>query len=360
MRTREILTSATLRLCHSRVRGLVLLMLSIFSAACRDGDRPPAPPADAAAEKSVAALTTLGGPNDIGLIGDVALDPADGRVYVLDVAERTVHVYGADATPIARMGRGGQGPGELFDPVALAVDGTGRVLVLDAVRRRLEAFDREGRYSGSTPLDFHARDICISEGRLFASGLREGRLIHEVSMANGRTLRSFGDDPQQADPELSLDRMGGYLQCGPGGTLTYFPTLRGELWRLSANTGQRLGTAEIPGHVAVQVRRLANGIEMRAPRDGPPADYAAAVVPLSPREDLVQIGHPRRGGQGQEFETIRSFVVTWPDGTIRPAPVGLPRIMAVRGDTAMGVLTEPFPQVRTLPLSAALEVSRGR
>jgi len=56
---------------------------------------------------------------------------ADGRVYVLDSLGDRVVVFGRSGREVGSVGRRGRGPGELTEPVALAVSPDGEVAVYD-------------------------------------------------------------------------------------------------------------------------------------------------------------------------------------------------------------------------------------
>ncbi|MCP4572894.1 MAG: T9SS type A sorting domain-containing protein [bacterium] len=75
---------------------------------------------------------------------DVAVD-GQGLIYVLDRANTLVVKYLSDGTPLAMWGDDPGTPGNLFDPMAIAVDKErGEVYVADSGLRGLHVFDTDG------------------------------------------------------------------------------------------------------------------------------------------------------------------------------------------------------------------------
>ena len=79
----------------------------------------------------------------------LAVDTAE-RIYVLDSGSHTVYCLDGDGRLLWRAGGEGTGPGELSQPLALAVIGD-MIIVADESNRRLVQFDTEGN---------HIRDIA--------------------------------------------------------------------------------------------------------------------------------------------------------------------------------------------------------
>jgi hypothetical protein len=319
--------------------------------------RPDAPSPATRSPMLVAAWPETGrlsGPSP-GLIADAAPGPG-GEAVVLDVGASNVRVYDRDGTPRGVLGRRGWGPGEFAAPVALATDADGRMYVLDEAAQRVEVFRLPGgtRESGFR-LPLTGRDLCTLGPRLFVLGEMGGRLIHEVSPADGRVLRSFAPDPQP-DLMLSLDRAGGLLACGPGDVVVHLPSLRSEVAWYSASTGERLGTAAIPGYVPVQVRRHGGGVLFQAPPSGQ-HHAGASIVALNDGRHLIQTGFQIRGATRFEFDSIRTFILSPRSRTIREIGAGIPRLLAVRGERVFAAVDEPEPRVLVLrPTSLPSEV----
>lgn len=325
------------------------LLLALLVAGCAPDGGPDgsAPARDGAAPLSVRIAS---GP--LGLVGDV-LGGADGRLYVLDVGQKQLSLIAPGGGTRQSLGHAGRGPGEFVEPVALAGAGGGRVYLLDRGSQRLEVYrtSATGRLSRITslPLDFVPEDACTLGERLFVLGPRGGYVLHEVSAASGRVLRSLVADAASREPMLSAWRASGLVQCGPGDELTVLPLLRSEITRYSAATGRRLGRMRIPGYRETRVSQEAGGVTYRGPPGGA-ADYGASLVPLDDGRMLVQVGPVRRGSTRHEFTSLRTFVLSWSGNTLTELAPTLPRIAHVRGDTAIAVHTEPAPSLALLPL----------
>lgn len=300
-------------------------------------------------------LTVPGSPPEraFGLVGDVAV-AVDGRAFVLDALNHEVGVFEPSGERTAVLGRPGPGPGEFMGPAALAVDGAGGGLyVLDERKQGIDLFEGDGHtWKRTIPLDFHAADLCLVSGRLYVLGGRNGFLLHELSPADGRVIRSFAPDPESEDVLLRGYRASGYLGCAPSGEIAFLPSLRPEVLRFSAGSGEPLGSASIPGYTAVRVRRTGSGgMQFDAPdQDG--HDYGSAILPLAGGDWLVQVGRLRKGSTTQhEFESVRSYRLSARDGQIQPLSAQLPRVLAAGSDLVYAVETTPYPAVRIVPVS---------
>jgi hypothetical protein len=305
----------------------------------------------APAPDAPAATRTLSEPfthDSLGVIGDVAAD-GQGRLFALDVQRKTIVMTPRPGAGPVSVGRAGRGPGELTAPISLAMDPGGRLMVLDPGTMRIEVFrtDDAGTHrTGALPLAFPAEDLVACDGRLFLLGSWNFNLIHEISPADGRIVRSFAPDATAADDLMAGYRSSGYLGCGPGPALTFLPMLRPVLTRFSVATGALIGRVQIPGYEQVRVVHTADGgIMFRAPESGQ-HHRASSLVTLPDGTQLVQVGTLQEGARTRhEFQEVRSFVVSWDAPSIRSEDPRLPRIVAAAGDSVFVVETEPVPRV---------------
>jgi hypothetical protein len=284
------------------------------------------------------------------MVGDVVAG-GDGLLYVLDFGAKHLVVATRGGTLLQVVGQVGRGPGEFVEPVRLAST-KDAVYLLDRGNQRVEMY-RAGagglKRTGSLALDFVPEDFCTMGERLFVLGGRGGYLLHEVSPRDGRVLRSLVASPASDDPMLSPYYGSGYIQCGPGDEVTVLPLLRPEISRYSAATGRRLGQVRIPGFNETRVSR-ARGSMVYTASEGRPADYASSLVRLEGGRLLVQVGPIGQGASRHEFTSLRSFVLSWDEGSLIELAPTLPRIMAVDGRTAVAVHTDPFPALSLIPL----------
>lgn len=347
-----------------RRASLVLLLIGVGAIVAYRAAKPaprvqedepvPALP-DAFAGRVLSPLTVPGSPPEsaFGLVGDVAV-AGDGRAFVLDVLHREVSIFSASGERTRVLGRAGPGPGEFMGPVALARDDAGHGLyVLDERKQGLDFFDTgTGTWQRTIPLDFHAADLCFIDGRLCVLGGRDGFVLHEVDPATGRVLRSFAPDVESRDLLLRGYRASGYLGCAPHGEIAFLPSLRPEVLRYSARSGELLGTAPIPGYRPVRVRRISGGAVQFDVPGGGTHDYGGSILPLAGGDWLVQVGQLKRGTNSHhEFVSVRSLRLSAAEGQIRPLSVQFPRLMASAPAAAYAVETSPHPAVRVLAAS---------
>ncbi len=79
-----------------------------------------------------------------------AVVPLGDRLVVLDAGLKQLAILGPDLTLVRRFGREGGGPGELREPMALAVDADlAQIYVLDIGNRRIAVFDTTGAALGT-------------------------------------------------------------------------------------------------------------------------------------------------------------------------------------------------------------------
>ena len=103
-------------------------------------------------------------------IGDVAVD-ADGRMYILDVFEMTVHLVDREGKAIGRIGEPGAGPGELSSPHHMLMAGDS--LLVFQQGGKVSVFGRSGEYRRQygltvTAPDFVRQALAVDGSRLLA------------------------------------------------------------------------------------------------------------------------------------------------------------------------------------------------
>lgn len=85
------------------------------------------------------------GPEQFGEIRAIAVD-GEGRIYVLDGHAQQVRVFDAGGRHVRTVGREGAGPGELRRAMTMLFDPQGHLRVLDPQNNRISVFDTAGAY----------------------------------------------------------------------------------------------------------------------------------------------------------------------------------------------------------------------
>ena len=99
-------------------------------------------------------MVVVGLHEEAGVIGfnfprGLAVDSAEGLVYVSDSGNNRVKAFNTDGAPIQSFGTRGERPGEFNSPLGLAVGTGGRLYVADSENYRVQVFDRGFRYVAS-------------------------------------------------------------------------------------------------------------------------------------------------------------------------------------------------------------------
>ncbi|HEX8392695.1 MAG TPA: 6-bladed beta-propeller [Longimicrobium sp.] len=128
-----------------------LLALALLAAdAGAQGRIVQLPRADRALAGAPAAVYTIGAAEGaeeetFGTIAGVGFDAAE-NLYVLDQQNARVMVYGPNGRFLRRIGKKGQGPGELMIPTQIAVAPDGTVTINDMATQRLNVFRPDGTF----------------------------------------------------------------------------------------------------------------------------------------------------------------------------------------------------------------------
>jgi sugar lactone lactonase YvrE len=159
--------------------------------------QPASPPGRAGAPLTeVARLgVTVGGDGTFGEVRGVAAG-ADGGLFVVDAAKRQVVRLSAEGKRLAAWGREGSGDGEFLSPWDIAVDGAGRVYVLDSEAPSLQRFGPDGSFQDRLLAQagmYHPRGIAVdSTGNIYVADTGRDRVL-KVSEA-GDLVATFAGD----------------------------------------------------------------------------------------------------------------------------------------------------------------------
>jgi DNA-binding beta-propeller fold protein YncE len=160
------------------------------------------------ATASATELRSIGtkgaGPGQLNRLTGIDVD-SDGNVYVVDVGNGVVHVFGPDGDWLFDVGNKVLFPGDMRGVVV--DDVADRLYVANSQRGRIEVFDLAGTHlggfgaigSGQGQFLDGARQLAITpDGHVWAADYASER-VQEFS-ADGAFLGSFPDPPQPPDP----------------------------------------------------------------------------------------------------------------------------------------------------------------
>ena len=139
--------------------------------------------------------------------GEIALDPS-GRLYI--GGGDHVLVFDPDGTFLQRIGRRGEGPGELMNIRAFSVVDDGTFVILDSGRGVILRFDWTGqlldevRPQGWTPIGTGVGLVSMGGARAvyqaaFLGGDRAGYPLHLINLESGELEASFGSETGEFD-----------------------------------------------------------------------------------------------------------------------------------------------------------------
>jgi hypothetical protein len=207
-----------------------------------------------------------------------ALAADDAGVAVLDPQLHRVHLFRPDGTRGGSFGRRGQGPGELSNPVDVALHGD-TVMVRDPRRPALQLFSRSGDYLGG----FAAVDgFSFAFHPLGAAGVVRSSVVPGPGRQAEQTLWLIGFDDRRTQVQLPGDHplqpgvsdggVGCWRRAGAGSYLVEvdctFPLVRvlsAEGRLLREHRIDRLPQQSSPAEIETMVAMIRAGLaEMRS------------------------------------------------------------------------------------------------
>ncbi len=195
----------------------------------------------------------------------------DGRVYVADTWNHRLQVFDADGTFLVKWGSYGQTLSEahlFYGPRDVAVDASGRVLVTDTGNKRIVVYDREGRLldqwggPGNGPGQL---EEPVGLAVALANGLDPGGALYVSDTWNQRVQVFDGDgaflhqwsveawygDSVTNKPYLAVDGLGRVYITDPEGALVAVFSHQGDLLATFGHYGQDAGAFSLPTGIDV-------------------------------------------------------------------------------------------------------------
>ncbi|MDX1676091.1 MAG: hypothetical protein R3314_14950, partial [Longimicrobiales bacterium] len=139
--------------------------------------------------------------------GGLAAD-AGGNLYILDRQGRRVLKYGPDGVHLATFGREGEGPGELSQPISLAVGPRDTVWITDFSNGRMTGYPQDGGEPRTIPFPDNAgvpgaQLVTLEDG--FITTFRQ--IFGFRRSASGQMTMSRGGGDSDREPTIPLVRV---------------------------------------------------------------------------------------------------------------------------------------------------------
>ena len=213
------------------------------------------------------------GPDSFGDIAGIAVDGV-GRIWVLDGQAQELRVFDADGRYVRTAARKGGGPGELRQAAGVFVtsDGSG-IVVADYGNQRYARFDSVGRYLGGTRRPFIYRRFPLVGGVDSTGAVIEENIIYPTETTPQRAVAFRVDTAgvvtdtvdmptYEAEMVMITNERGQPLQ---GLTVPFTPNLayhvdpRGYLWH-GVNDQYRLVQSSFAGDTVRVIERVATAL----------------------------------------------------------------------------------------------------
>lgn len=155
-------------------------------------------------------------PGPFNLYGprDIVID-VDGSIWITDTGHKRIINYSPDGAALGAIGNEGSGLGQFSEPVGLAVDSTGRLLVADTWNSRIQAIVDAGNIV-SIPAGWNSQAISdkpylavLTDGRIIASD--PARSILTLYSPQGAQLGTWTPVPGGLPLGLAATSDGGFV-----------------------------------------------------------------------------------------------------------------------------------------------------
>ena len=171
----------------------------------------------------------------------VAVD-GGGRMYVLEMGSNRVQVFSPEGEYLRTLGQQGQGPGELQMPIAITASGD-RIVVSDWRNLRLSHWDAEGIHLGDVPMASGRLEqtIVLTGSGSYVSArdrrLEDGSGVIDVTLfsAEGTETVRYASLPEPNPVRIEIPGGGGVVIPALAGSPAFTASPSGEVY---ATAGQ--------------------------------------------------------------------------------------------------------------------------
>lgn len=121
-------------------------------------------------------------------------NPVTKELVVLDNGNNCLYFFTADGEYIRRAGRKGKGPGDLLDPLYLAIDHEGEIYVFESGNLRISIFSKNGEFKTSFRIKEigHDPNFSITKDKELVTHCNDGYYITVLSL-DGSVIKQIGE-----------------------------------------------------------------------------------------------------------------------------------------------------------------------
>ncbi|MDE0074655.1 MAG: 6-bladed beta-propeller [Gammaproteobacteria bacterium] len=292
---------------------------------------------------------------EAGLIGRIAMAQLRGdEIFVLDDQLNVVHVLNIPARTHVRVGRPGQGPGELAFPRGLALS-EDRIFVADE-RQMIHVFDRmEGEWSWTrdVPVPFFPMDACFMDDGLYLLALRDeaSGFIHRLEQ--DEVVASFGISYRWDNPIVRDATTEGRLACLPEiGGIAWVPTRLNEV-HMYGTDGVLRWIARLPDHrpMGIVENAESGSVAMGLTPGRSEMHMLYAVAPVASHL-LVQLSlYDQEAVDADAPKAIHSYVIDPTSGAVGEIDFPYPGLIDWHGGRMALFANDPWPKVDVIAVS---------
>jgi len=195
------------------MRATTMAIVASLTVACGPGETPLPEDLDSLTGRPTLTIGMTDGPGEFlfGRVAGVTLGPL-GHIFVADAQADQISVFSGTGEFEYRIGRSGEGPGELKSPCCLAFDQAGLLWVRDTGNSRYQSFrinDSSGVAHSTLRIEHAASNLWApttfdGQGRLIDVGSNRDGFFRRTRSSDGATV---GETPI---PSPSVEELGGF------------------------------------------------------------------------------------------------------------------------------------------------------
>lgn len=289
------------------------------------------------------------------LVGRIAMAKVRGdEIFVLDEQLNVVHVLNIPARSHVRVGRPGQGPGELTFPRGLALS-EDRIYVADE-RQNIHVFarmDGEWSWTRDIPVPFFPMDICFMDDGLYLLALSDeaSGFIHRLEQDD--VVASFGISYRWDNPLIRYATTEGRLACLPEiGGIAWVPTRLNEV-HMYGTDGVLRRITRLPDYRPMGiVENAESGSVAMGLTPGRSEMHMLYAVALVASHLLVQLSlYDREAVDADAPKTIHSYVIDPTSGAVGEIEFPYSGLIDWHGGRMALFANDPWPKVDVIAVS---------